>query len=109
DWSLNKEAIRDLRQLQRPDALTISAIIDLSLGLKQLFLKNSTYAANVVNRYAYGIKPEDGKGRMDLTRSVDALTREMNSVSRRRKAEYTEGPGTREVVSNAKAHVMTSQ
>lgn len=47
--------------------------------------------------------------RKTLSRAVYALTDLMNQAHRRRHAEYEEGPGTREVISNEEARVISQR
>jgi len=108
-WSFDEESIRRMRFLQRPDSVSVTAMIDLTIALKTLFDEDSGHAAAIVNRYKYQIKPDTPNARRQLSRAVDALTRGMNSINRRRRAEYTEGPGIRQVVSNSKAQSMVSR
>lgn len=94
-------------QLQKTQTETVTERIDLFLGMKKLAERNSGYYALIFNNYVLGISPSDGTERKNLTRAVDALTREMNSAHRRRVAEYTEGPGTRPVISGEQARRLT--
>lgn len=79
--------------------------LDLDEGSAMLRDRNPRYAELIAERYLYGYEVDDRKA---LTRAVDALTECMNSVNNGRSREYTDGPGTRKVISNAKAQVMTT-
>lgn len=102
-WEL-PESIID--QLNRTDTETATERIDLFRGLKRLYASNSWYAEIVVSNYVDcdPVHPN----RIDLTRAVDALTKEMNRTHTRRKAAYDEGrPGTRAAMPNEKAQKLT--
>lgn len=87
-WEL-PESIID--QLNRTDTETATERIDLFTGLKRLSKSNSWYAEIVICNYV-DREPVHAH-RKDLTRAVDALTKEMNRTHTRRKAEYEDGPG----------------
>jgi len=98
----------EIKQLQRTDSMTVTERIDLLIGMQRLVRRNASYADLLVRAYLYDDfdRTNDGKA---LTRAVDALTKEMNRVHLGRKADYTEGPGIRQVVSNSKAQSMVSR
>jgi len=101
-WELPESVIL---QLQRTSTETVTERIDLFLGMKRLSERNSWYAQVLVANFRDGEPCH--KHRIELTRAVDALTAEMNRIHRRRVAEYTEGPGTRPVISGEQARRIT--
>lgn len=102
-WELPESVVR---QIERTDNETLTEMIDLFEGLKDLHRKNPRYAQIVVANYRDGEPIHEYP--IQLTRSVDALTVSMNNCHRRQVAEYLEGPGTRKAVSNEKARIISS-
>lgn len=80
--------------------------LDLDEGMDLLGAQDNDYAKVVFLHYAVGESQDVSNGQR-LTRAVDALTRCMNSVHKNRHAVYTEGPGTRKVISNAQARAIS--
>lgn len=101
-WEL-PESIID--QLNRTDTETATERIDLFLAMKRLYETNSWYAEIIVSNYVDNAPVHPHY--KDLTRAVDALTREMNRTHTKRKAAYTDGPGTRTALHNEKAQKLT--
>ena len=95
----------EIKRLQRTDSMTVTERIDLFLGMRQLAKRNAAYADYIKCRYLDGdwshIHPEK------MSRAIEALAKEMNRIHIARKAEYTEGPGTRKALSNAEAMKLT--
>jgi hypothetical protein len=87
---------------------TLSGWLDLHEGAQSLRDRNQSFAEIIWRRYVDGAEL-DATGRKALTRAVDALTREMNRVNTRRYAGHAEGPGTRQVLTNATARVVTAR
>lgn len=102
-WELPQPIIK---QLERTDTETVTERIDLFIGMHRLEERNARYVYVIVQAFVKDEWDRTNNG-MELTRAVDALTREMNRTNRRRKAEYTDGPGTRRVISNAEAQKIT--
>lgn len=103
-WELPESVVR---QIERTDNETLTEMIDLFEGLKDLARRNPRYAEVVVANYRNGEPIHEH--RKDLTRAVDALTVSMNNCHRRKVAEYEEGIGTRKVISNEKARVISQR
>lgn len=76
---------------------------DLAEAVANLAETNSTYYAAVVNRFVHEIIPDrsDTAGFNRVQRAVDALTEKMNRIGSDRQRNWTEGPGSRKVISNA--------
>lgn len=103
-WELPESVVR---QIERTDNETLTEMIDLFEGLKGLQKRNTRYAEIIVANYRDGEPIHEH--RKDLTRAVDALTAAMNNCHRRKVAEYTEGIGTRNVISNEKARFISQR
>jgi len=101
-WELPESVIL---QLRRTSTETVTERIDLFLGMKRLSERNSWYAQVIVANYLHGDPCHTHS--QELTRAVDALTREMNNCRRRRVAEYLEGPGSRTAISGEQARRIT--
>lgn len=101
-WELPESVIS---QINKTDTETVTERIDLLLGMKSLARRNGWYEQVIVANYLTD-DPVHAHSQ-ELTRAVDTLTREMNNVHRRRVAEYTEGPGTRAVLTNTQAQKLT--
>lgn len=87
---------------------TLTDFIDLQDAFKHMQKVNPEYALAIWNNYVGGLVPDNGARERKLQRAVGSLTDYMNQVHRRRYAEYEDGPGTREVVSNSRARAMTA-
>lgn len=93
----------DVREILERGALheervsTNTERLDLDEGMALLKRRNERYAKMLCRRYLAG---EEVKERMVLSRAVDLLTDCMNNVHRNRELNYTEGPGTRRVMTN---------
>lgn len=111
-WQLPESVVR---QIERTDNETLTEMIDLFEGLKDLYRRSFKKDGEKIHRYAEVIVANyrDGEPihtyRADLTRAVDALTVSMNNCHRRKVAEYEEGIGTRKVISNEKARVISQR
>lgn len=104
-WELPETVIK---QLQRTDTETVTERIDLMIGMKRLLKRNAAYV-DIIKQAYLGTdfdRTNDGK---QLTRAVDAVTKEMNRVHIAQIADYTEGPGTRKVLSNSQAQAATAK
>lgn len=105
---------KDVRSILESGALTEgrektrTERLDLDEGSRMLRGRNARYAGLVARRYLEGEQFTSSTDRKDLTRAVDALTECMNSVNAGRSRGYDEGPGTREVLSNAQAQYRLS-
>lgn len=88
---------------------TLTEFLDAQEAFTALKNRNRRYADVLWSAYAAGeIDRNSFSVRKTLSRAVKALTDLMNQAHRRRYAEYESGPGTREVISNAKARVISS-
>lgn len=96
---------RQRRELD-PSSETLTEFLDLHEGAQSLRDGSPQYAETIHKVFLEGGTVDH---RMQVTRAVDALTREMNRVSSRRFALHADGPGTRTVLSNAQAHYVTSK
>ena len=76
---------------------------DLADAMEILRDKNNGHAAAIRSRYGDREFPKEPAARMVLSRAIVSLTTEMNRVLRNKFAEHTDGPGTRQVLSNAEA------
>lgn len=94
-----------IEQLNRTDTETATTRIDLGTALKRLQSRNAWYVEVIVSNYVDG-QPIHSHSQ-ELTRAVDALTREMNRAHIARIANYTDGPGTRKAMSNVEAQFVT--
>lgn len=101
---------REVREILERGALyeertrTDTERLDLDEGIALLRKRNPRYAELIGRRYLTG---EQVAEKMALSRAVDLLTNCMNNVHRNRRAEYTEGPGTRKVISRESAAWIT--
>jgi hypothetical protein len=82
---------------------TLTEWMDLHEGAQSLRDSHPAQAAVIARRFLLGEPVEHSQ---QVTRAVDALTRHMNQVHRRRSADY-EGPGSRRAMSNAAAQHTT--
>lgn len=89
---------RDLGDMKE----TLTEFLDLHDAFGYL-KKTSEYAQVIWNAYIEGKTPENGAQERRVQRAVTALTDAMNQAHKRRFATYTEGPGTRRVLSNEQA------
>ena len=107
-WELPESVVR---QIERTDNETLTEMIDLFEGLKDLRKRNEKYASLIVSEYRDGDRTESmsATDRKSLTRAIDALAVSMNNCHRRKVAEYLEGPGTRKVISNEKARFISQR
>jgi hypothetical protein len=93
----------------RPDKLTFSEWVDITEAFAKVQQRNAGYADLIARVFIQGEKLQSGADRMQLTRAVDSLTKEMNRVHTSRVLNYTEGPGTRRVMSNTQAEYYTAE
>lgn len=107
-WELPESVVR---QIERTDNETLTEMIDLFEGMKDLNKRNPRYASIIIDNYRDGNQEGtlSATDRKTLTRAVDALTVAMNNCHRRKVAEYEEGIGTRKVISNEKARVISQR
>lgn len=100
---------REVREILERGALyekrtrTDTERLDLDEGVALLRKRNPRYAELIGRRYLQGEGMFGSTERKELTRAVDLLTNCMNNVHRNRRAEYTEGPGTRKIISREDA------
>ncbi|MDA3643815.1 hypothetical protein LZ318_11750 [Saccharopolyspora indica] len=86
---------------------TLTEFLDLHEGFDHL-KRTSDYGQVIWDEYVEGdYSKEKPSERMKLSRAVTALTDAMNQTHKRRFAEHAEGPGTRKVVSNEKARLIS--
>jgi hypothetical protein len=90
-----------LGQLNRTDTESATSRIDVSLAMKNLVQSNSWYAHVIVGvfteyhiEYAQERDLTPAAYRKEITRAVDALTKEMNRINQYRSDEF-EGIGRR--------------
>lgn len=86
-----------------------SAIVDLNIAIGSLTETTPQYTDAIYSRYRDGEIPSDNAAGIVLSRGLTALTDGMNRSNKRRHAEHSNGPGTRQVLSNAAAYVKTVQ
>lgn len=104
---------REVREILERGALyeertrTDTERLDLDEGVELLRKRNPRYAELIGRRYLRGEDLPGGTERKELTRAVDLLTNCMNNVHRNRRTGYTEGPGTRKVISRENAAWVT--
>lgn len=89
----------------RPDSLTTTVRLDLTIALYRLQDRTARYADLIRRKFIDGEEFEHSDpDRKALDRAVDALTRDMNRSNRSRQAEWADGPGSRSRVhQNAEA------
>lgn len=87
--------------------MTLIEYLDLMEGMQLLREKNTSQAEIISSKWFLGTPIH--KDRKSLTRAVDGLARCMNRVHNNREKQHREGPGTRDVISNAKASRINSQ
>lgn len=91
----------------KPGSITHTEWVDMTAGMERLRGKNASYAFLIEDVFVRGAKLETGAERKQLTRAVDALTVEMNRHFNSQQLNHTEGPGTRQVISNEEAQRKT--
>jgi hypothetical protein len=79
--------------------------LDLCDAFETLRVRHDRYLDVLIGKYVDDIDPDN---RMVLTRSVDALTQEMNRAHSRKEFQYDDGPGSRTVMSNSSSQALTS-
>lgn len=84
-------------------------VFDLTESLKILKQKSPQYAEAIADRYVEFNQPLDPAGKMRLSRSLSALTDEMNKANKRRFANRIDGPGTRKPVRAEAAHYQSKR
>lgn len=77
-WALPDTVIQ---QLTKTESMTVTERIDMMLGMKKLVNESAPYADMLVRVFVEGETGLDGSGRKELTRAVDALTRNMNRIN----------------------------
>lgn len=105
---LGKGDFIDIETFDNASDLSFTERTDLISALERLKKRNAAYV-NVIGRAFVAGDELDSTERKNLTRAVDALTHEMNRTNKARRAEYSEGPGTRKVTSNAQASFRTGE
>lgn len=88
-----------------PSSETLTEFLDLHEGAQALRDRAPQYAETLGKVF---LLREEPKHSMETTRAVDALTVEMNRVSRRRLVEH-DGPGGRQAMSNDQANHNTKE
>lgn len=88
-----------------PSSETLTEFLDLHEGAQSLRDVSPQFAETIGAVFLLG---QEVPNRMQITRAVDALTREMNRVSSRRFVEYS-GPGSRQAQSNDQANHTTKE
>lgn len=102
----------DVREILERGALheervsTNTERLDLDEGMALLKRRNERYAKMLGRRYLAG---EEVKERMVLSRAVDLLTDCMNNVHRNREIAYSDGRGSREIISRQRAWVIAQK
>lgn len=94
----------EVRQALKGNALNDELLDDLEPAMESLHATNPRYGNALRRRFG---ERESGVNKDDVYLGIKALTEEMNRVARARRAEYTEGPGTRPVLSNSTAASIT--
>lgn len=89
-----------------PSSETLTEFLDLQESAQALRDSTPHYAEVIAREYLFN---EPIENRKLVQRAVDALTREMNRVSNRRFAGHTDGPGSRQVITNAMAQHITKE
>ena len=87
---------------------TLTDFIDLHDAFDHMKSVSQEYAQAIWSNYVEGVAPGNGARERKLRRAVASLTDNMNQAHRRRYAEYEDGPGTREVMSNARSRAVSS-
>ena len=77
----------------------VDVVHDLMEALEALVKRTPQYVDAILSRYADWKQPESGNDKMTLSRSLTALTDEMNKSNKRRFMERDDGVGTRKVLS----------
>lgn len=83
-------------------------VFDLMEGLEVLTDRTPQYVDAILSRYADFEIPKQGADAGRLSRALEVLTNEMNKSNKRRYATRDDGPGTRKVISNEKARLISS-
>ncbi|WP_018687024.1 hypothetical protein [Actinokineospora enzanensis] len=110
NWHYCSQEVRELLGdgVLIEQAVTLSAErLDVFDGLLSLNAVSPHYARIIAEVYLCNEPADSTNRRKALQRAVDALTRHMNRVYRERQADYDEGPGSREVLSNDQAQSQT--
>lgn len=87
---------------------TLTDFIDLHSAFAHMKVVSPEYARAIWADYVDGEAPESGADKRRRQRAVVSLTDQMNQAHRRRYAEYEDGVGTREIMSNARARAISS-
>ncbi|QGJ90201.1 RNA polymerase sigma factor [Mycobacterium phage SheaKeira] len=110
-----KYSVGDVKDLLNRNVLTedvegfTDAVIDLMDALEALVAKTPQYVEAVTSRYADGVVPKSGTADSKrLSRGLESLTNAMNANSRRRFSERDDGPGSRTVITNARAQIISA-
>lgn len=85
------------------------AVFDLLEALEALGHKTPQYVEAVIKRYADEQKPENTREQDALKNGLTSLTDAMNRSNKRRFSERDDGPGTRQVITNARAQFVSAQ
>ncbi|QFG04631.1 RNA polymerase sigma factor [Mycobacterium phage Keziacharles14] len=108
-----KYSVGDVKSLLSRGVLTsevegfTDAVIDLMEGLEAMVTKTPQYVDAITLRYADGDVPKAKTLQNALSRGLESLANAMNTSSRRRFAERDDGPGSRPVITNARAQIIS--
>lgn len=110
--------VEDIRKFLEDGALTADSGIpesevlsDLIEALAEMTHKTSSsnYVDSILVRYVDGVVPDKNSAdRKRLNRAVTAVTERMNRIGEARLRAWSEGPGTRPVMTNARSHAETA-
>lgn len=108
--------VDDVKDLLKREVLTKpvvqfdAAVADLMDALERMVTKTPQYVDAVVSRYADMEVPAQGAPAQRLSDALESLTRHMNQAAKNRYNVRDDGPGTRDVMSNARArHISNVQ
>lgn len=88
---------------------TLTDFMDLHSAFDHMKNVSPEYAQVIWSAFADGdYNKEKPSARMKLSRAITSLTDHMNQIHRRNYAEFEDGLGTREVMSNARARAVSS-
>lgn len=105
----------DVREILERGALheerdsTNTERLDLDEGMALLKKRNFRYSTLIRSRYLFGIEPGNETDARATRRAVDLLTDCMNNVHRNREIAYSDGMGSREIISRQRAWVIAQK
>ncbi|QBP30534.1 RNA polymerase sigma factor [Mycobacterium phage Charm] len=108
-----KYSVGEVKSLLTRNVLTedvegfTDAVIDLMDALEALVVKTPQYVESITSRYADGVVPKQGAAHKRLSDALTSLTNGMNTNARRRFMERDDGPGSRTVITNARAQTIS--